>query len=102
MITTTGAKSGKPRTVPVLALPVDEGLAVVASNYGQEKNPGWYHNLRADPEGEWEWRGERRRFRAIEATGGRRGRLWGGRLEGYPRRAPYEKSAPPPPITGVL
>ena len=93
MITTTGAKSGKPRTVPVLALPVDEGLAVIASNYGQEHNPGWYYNLRANPDGEWLWRGDRRRFRAVEATGGRRAQIWETGLRVYPGWTQYEKRA---------
>src|SRR3954463_13313306 len=99
MITTTGAKSGKPRTVPVLALPVDEGLAVIASNYGQQNNPGWYYNLRASPEGEWSWRGEHKRFRAVEATGERRARIWDTGLRIYPGWTQYEKRAAPRQIT---
>ena len=49
MLTTTGARSGLPRTVPVLGLPTADGLAVIASNYGQRSHPAWYYNLRADP-----------------------------------------------------
>ena len=49
MLTTTGARSGVKRTVPVLGLPTPDGLAVIASNYGQERHPGWYHNLLAEP-----------------------------------------------------
>ena len=64
MLTTTGAKSGKQRTVPVLGLPVDEGMAVIASNFGQHKNPGWYYNLLANPAGELSVNGERQSFRA--------------------------------------
>ncbi|HEY4826087.1 MAG TPA: nitroreductase family deazaflavin-dependent oxidoreductase, partial [Solirubrobacteraceae bacterium] len=51
MITTTGARSGQPRTVPVLGLPTADGLAVIASNFGQRRHPGWYFNLRANPAG---------------------------------------------------
>jgi deazaflavin-dependent oxidoreductase (nitroreductase family) len=93
MITTTGAKSGKPRAVPVLALPVEDGLAVIASNFGQEHNPGWYYNLRANPEGEWEWRGDHRRFRAVEADGERRAQIWQQGLQVYPGWTQYEKRA---------
>jgi deazaflavin-dependent oxidoreductase (nitroreductase family) len=93
MITTTGAKSGKKRTVPVLALPVGEGLAVIASNYGQHNNPGWYYNLRADPEGDWEWHGEHSHFRAVEATGERRAQIWQTGLKIYPGWTQYEKRA---------
>ena len=49
MLTTTGAKSGRTRTLPVLGLPNDGNLVVIASNYGQDRNPAWYHNLRAQP-----------------------------------------------------
>jgi deazaflavin-dependent oxidoreductase (nitroreductase family) len=45
----TGAKSGKPRDIPLLATPFDDGWALIASATGVEKNPGWYHNLKARP-----------------------------------------------------
>jgi deazaflavin-dependent oxidoreductase (nitroreductase family) len=49
MLTTTGAKTGQPRTVPVLGIPVQGSVAIIASNFGQHRHPAWYHNLRADP-----------------------------------------------------
>jgi deazaflavin-dependent oxidoreductase (nitroreductase family) len=45
----TGAKSGKPRDIPLLAKPLDDGWVLVASAGGQEKSPAWYYNLRAHP-----------------------------------------------------
>lgn len=51
MLETTGARSGKLRALPVLAFPEGENLVVVASNYGQSRHPGWYHNLTANPRG---------------------------------------------------
>lgn len=48
-LTTTGAKTGKERTVPVMGIPDgDEGI-LVASSWGSESHPAWYHNLRATP-----------------------------------------------------
>src|SRR5690242_15583264 len=44
ILTTTGAKSGKPRTVALLGIPHPDGLAVVAANYGAPTHPAWYHN----------------------------------------------------------
>ena len=51
MLETTGARSGLLRTMPVLGFPEGEDLVVVASNYGQNRHPGWYHNLKAHPRG---------------------------------------------------
>jgi deazaflavin-dependent oxidoreductase (nitroreductase family) len=93
MLTTTGARSGQPRTVPVLGLPTDDGLVVVASNFGQHRHPSWYHNLRAHPEGEVAVNGAKRRFRAVEAEGERRERIWQEGLKVYPGFSQYERRA---------
>ena len=94
MLTTTGARSGLPRTVPVLGLPTADGIAVIASNYGQARHPAWYHNLRANLEGEIAVDGSRRRFRAVEAQGERRDRIWQQGLRVYPGWSQYERRAP--------
>jgi deazaflavin-dependent oxidoreductase (nitroreductase family) len=49
-LTTTGAKTGKRRTVPLMGMRDGERWVLVASNWGDERNPAWYHNLRANPE----------------------------------------------------
>jgi deazaflavin-dependent oxidoreductase (nitroreductase family) len=48
MLTTTGAKSGLARTMPLLGIPLDGDIAVIGSNYGQTATPGWVYNLEAD------------------------------------------------------
>jgi len=49
LLTTTGAKSGEPRTSP-LAFMEEDGRYVVAASYaGSDKNPAWYHNIVANP-----------------------------------------------------
>jgi deazaflavin-dependent oxidoreductase (nitroreductase family) len=93
MLTTTGARSGQPRTVPVLGLPTAEGLAVIASNFGQRRHPAWYHNLRANPEGSVAVDGQSHRFRAVEAEGDRRRRIWEEGLRVYPGWSQYERRA---------
>jgi deazaflavin-dependent oxidoreductase (nitroreductase family) len=92
-LTTTGARSGKHRTVPVLGLPTSEGLAVIASNYGQARHPGWYYNLLADPTGEVTVQGVTRRFRATIAEGEARDRIWQEGLRVYPGWSQYERRA---------
>jgi deazaflavin-dependent oxidoreductase (nitroreductase family) len=48
ILTTTGAKSGKPCIVGFLGIPHPDGVAVVAANYGGARHPGCYHNLKAN------------------------------------------------------
>lgn len=93
MLTTTGARSGVPRTVPVLGLQTSDGLVVIASNFGQERHPAWYHNLCANPEGELSVGGVTRAFRASEATGELRARIWQEGLRVYPGWSQYERRA---------
>jgi deazaflavin-dependent oxidoreductase (nitroreductase family) len=93
MLTTTGARSGKARTVPVLGLPTEGGIAVIASNWGQRSNPGWYHNLCAHPEGEVFVDGETYHFHADEAEGDERARIWESGVRVYPGWSQYERRA---------
>ena len=95
LLTTTGARSGQRRSVPVLSLPTTDGLAVIASNYGRPHHPAWYHNLRANPEGEFTYRGATTRFRAREATGEPRARIWEQALVSYPGFTQYARRATP-------
>ena len=80
MLTTTGAKTGKPRTLPVLALPDGEDVIVIASNFGRPRHPSWYHNLRAHPRATIVTAGVRREFVARELSGAARER-WYARAE---------------------
>src|SRR5712691_2946258 len=49
LLTTTGAKTGKQRTMPLLYYPDRGNLVVIASFGGSDHHPGWYLNLRANP-----------------------------------------------------
>jgi deazaflavin-dependent oxidoreductase (nitroreductase family) len=49
LLTTTGARTGEQRTVPLGCLEVDGKLVVVASAMGRPRNPGWFHNIRHHP-----------------------------------------------------
>jgi deazaflavin-dependent oxidoreductase (nitroreductase family) len=93
MLTTTGAKTGQPRTVPVLGIPTERSVAIIASNFGQYRHPAWYHNLHADPDAEVVVDGMRRRVRAIEVDGERRALIWQEGLRVYPGFALYESRA---------
>ena len=58
LLTTTGARTGQPRTMPLLGIPFGDDLAIIGSNYGQEATPGWVYNLEADPNATVEYRGK--------------------------------------------
>lgn len=76
LLTTTGRRSGAPRTHSLLYLPHDRELLVVASNNGADRPPAWYLNLVADPEVVVR-RGRRSgNFTARTATSVERPELW--------------------------
>ena len=50
LLHTRGAKSGQPRTSPLLYTPHDNGFIIVASKAGATHHPAWFHNIRAHPD----------------------------------------------------
>lgn len=75
-LTTIGAKTGTERTTPVLGLRGDNKWIVVASNWGRERHPAWYHNLRANPEVKLTYKGRTNTYVARQVTGERREEYW--------------------------
>src|SRR6266550_7598249 len=49
LLTTTGARTGEPRTTPMMYVPDGDRLLVIASNAGAPRHPDWYRNLVANP-----------------------------------------------------
>jgi deazaflavin-dependent oxidoreductase (nitroreductase family) len=92
-LTTTGARTGRPRTVPVLGVPTPGGLAVFASNFGRRRQPGWYHNLRAHPVATVTVRGTAAPVRAVEAVGEARAEAWRRGLAVFPGWDAYQSRA---------
>jgi deazaflavin-dependent oxidoreductase (nitroreductase family) len=72
LLTTTGAKTGLRRTLPVLGLPDGEDTILIASNFGRPRNPGWYYNLRANPNATIVLNGMSREVVAHELSGSER------------------------------
>lgn len=88
LVTMTGAKSGRRRTIPLMYVPYGEGVILVASQGGAPSHPAWYHNLLAHPDIEVEQGGQRRRLRARLADTDEKAKLWPICVEHY---APYEE-----------
>ena len=76
LLTTTGRKSGRRRTTPLLYLDDGARYVVVASVGGAPQHPAWYLNLRADPRATVEINGRTRAVRAETAGPEERARLW--------------------------
>ena len=90
LLTTTGRKSGEPRTQPLAAFADGEDWIVVASNNGQDRHPAWFLNLQAQPEARIRLGREERGVRAHVADAEERARLWPWLKERNPPYATYE------------
>jgi deazaflavin-dependent oxidoreductase (nitroreductase family) len=88
----TGAKSGTKRVTPLLYLDDGERLVIVASKGGVQRNPAWFHNLRAHPETQVEVGRARRQVRARVADGEEREGLWRRLVEIYPSYEDYQRN----------
>ena len=75
-LTTTGAKSGQPRTMPLIGLVDGEKIALVASSFGRQHNPAWYYNLKAHPECTVQWNDRAGTFTARETQGDEYQKYW--------------------------
>jgi deazaflavin-dependent oxidoreductase (nitroreductase family) len=95
MLTTTGAKSGRPVAAPVLAIPEGTGMVIVGSNFGRPHHPGWVHNLRAQPRAQVEMDGTAQDVTAEEISGAERDRLIALAAEVYPGFPMYVRRAAP-------
>ena len=91
LLTTTGRKSGEPRTQPLACFPEGEDWIVVASNNGQDKHPAWFLNLQAKPEARMQIGRIDRAVQAHVAEGEERDRLWPWLKERNPAYAGYER-----------
>lgn len=67
-LTTTGRRSGQPRTSHLICVPVDDTLALLGTNFGQPSTPAWVLNLEADPHATVRHRGVVRAVRARPAS----------------------------------
>ena len=91
LLTTIGAKSGQPRTAPLIYLQDGERVVLIASRGGDTRHAGWYYNLRANPEATLLIGGRSATYRAHEASGAEREELWRRAVALYPGYAAYQR-----------
>jgi deazaflavin-dependent oxidoreductase (nitroreductase family) len=77
VLTHTGARTGAKRENLLTYFTDGDDLVVMASNYGRERHPAWYYNVRANSEVEVRAAGREVRCRALVTAGEDRERLWG-------------------------
>ena len=87
-LTTIGAKTNQPRTLPLMALFDGEKIALIASGFGRAHNPGWYYNLKAHPQCEVQGNERTGAYLAHEAGGDEYDKYWQLGISYY---AGYEK-----------
>jgi deazaflavin-dependent oxidoreductase (nitroreductase family) len=91
LLTTTGRKSGRARTAPLVYFEDGERLVIIASNGGAPRDPLWWENLKRTPQATVQIGAESRRVRARLASPEERALLWP-RIKGEnPAYAGYEK-----------
>ena len=86
----------------MLALPEDDHLVLIASNFGLPSNPGWYYNLRAQPDVMITWKRSSIKMRARELKGAERQQYVDLGLKAYPFWEQYHRRAAPRPIPVIM
>lgn len=94
LLTTTGAKSGQPRTSPLAYTTDGDRIVIIASKGGAPTNPDWYRNLVANPLVTVELPGETYRAHARVAEGEERDRLFRAMGAQMPNFEEYQRNTP--------
>ena len=91
LLSTTGRRTGKQRTLPLLYLADGSNVVLVASNGGALKHPTWWLNLQTTPDA-WIQIGDvRRRVHAEQASAEEKQRLWPRLIAMYPGYQRYQE-----------
>jgi len=93
LLNTTGARSGRTHTAPMMYVPHGDDILVVASNAGAPKDPDWYRNLVAHPDVVVEVEGEKYEATAVVPHGAERDKIFAEVVEKYPFFAEHQQKA---------
>jgi F420H(2)-dependent quinone reductase len=91
LLTTTGRRSGKQRTVPLLYLLDGRNVVLVASNGGAVRHPDWWLNLQTTGEAWIQIKRIRRQVKAAQASVAEKQRLWPRLIAMYPGYKRYQE-----------
>ena len=93
LLTTTGRKSGEPRTMPLIYGTHGDSYVIIASKGGMPNHPIWYLNLEANPECRLQIAAKQVTARARTVTGPEREEIWQAMAKLYPPYDDYQKNA---------
>ena len=91
LVTMTGAKSGKSRTIPLMYVPYKDGVIVVGSQGGAPSSPVWTMNLIANPEIVVQYRNKKMKLRARRVDDEEKAAVWPHCLDHYHEFDDYQK-----------
>ena len=91
LLTSTGRKSGKQRTVPLVYIRDGAAYVITASAGGADKHPGWFFNVRSNPQASIEVKDKRIPVVAEVAGTEKKPELWARLVEVAPNFAGYQK-----------
>lgn len=90
ILTTTGRRSGEPRSTPLIYTPYGEACVVIASKGGADQPPDWFLNLEADPHVEVQVKGDRFAATARVASPAEKPALWAQMTPVWPAYDEYQ------------
>jgi deazaflavin-dependent oxidoreductase (nitroreductase family) len=91
ILTTTGRRSGEPRSTPLIYGRDGDRYLVVASKGGADDPPAWYRNLEEHPEVEVQVKGDRFKARASTASDDEKPELWRIMTSEWPHYDEYQE-----------
>lgn len=99
LLTTTGRKSGRERTTPLIYREHDGDYLIVASNGGDDQPPAWFLNLEADPTAHVQVKADKFEARARVATEDEKPAMWAKMTDSWPHYDEYQaKTDRPIPV----
>ena len=91
LLTTTGRKTGKQRTLPLIYIMDGSAYVITASAGGADKHPGWFFNIRSNPQGTIQVKDKHIKVTAEVAGQEKKSELWARLVEVAPNFAGYQK-----------
>ena len=94
LLTTTGAKTGQPRVIPLIYVPYGNQLLAIASKGGSANHPDWYYNILAHPDVTVEVGTEKFDTKARILTGSEREKAFEKAVEIFPPYGRFQQKSP--------